>query len=563
MTLDQALSFALIGTTIVLFVSGRLPYDLVALLSLLAGIVIGLIPIEHAFDGFSEDIVIIIATALLVSAAVAKSGVIETIMRPIVPYLTTESRQVPVLVGAVMFMSIFTKNIGALAIFIPVVFQLARRTGTSPSAVLMPMAFASLIGGVITMIGTSPNIVVSKVRQDIVGEPFRMFDYTPVGLGLAIAGLIFLSFGYRLLPKGQKPVSSMDAAFQLEDYTTEARLPAESPMVDKSLAELEAAGDGQVTVATIIRERFRRLVPTPSSILRADDVLLLEGEPEDLERLVSRAKLELAGERHAADDEEQGETMVVEGVITGDSPLVNATPSQFALHDRHGLSVLAVSRSGQRIASRLSALRFRVGDVAVLKGRTTTIADSLGELRILPLAERAIALGSNHRSWIPIGVLGGAMLLVAFGIVPVALAFFSAGVLLLALRSLKMDEAYEAVDWGVLILVGALIPVSDTIRTTGGTELIADWLSGVVELLPPMGSLALMIVAGMAITPFLNNAATVLVVAPIGASLALKLGLKPDAFPDGRGDRGGLRLPHADRAPVQYAGHGARRLSLR
>ena len=528
MTLDQAIAFGIVGVTIALFVWGRLPYDLVALLALLTGLVTGVVPAEHAFSGFSDEIVIIVASALLVSAAVAQSGVVETVMRPLVPHLRSPVTQVPVLAGAVMVLSAFVKNIGALALLMPVAFQLARRTGHSPSALLMPMAFASLLGGLVTLIGTSPNIIVSRMRAEILGEPFRMFDFAPVGAVVALAGLAFLAIGWRLLPRGRRPAAGMEAAFALEAYTTEATLPAESPLAGATVGELEALVTG-VRVASAIRERVRRLPPTPALGLRAGDVLLLEGEPEDLERLQARAGLVLAGEAHAAKQEAE-DAGVVEGVVTEASPLVGSTPAELDLRRRHGVALLAVSRSGQRVSRRLAALRFRPGDVVILKGEQERLPEALGELRVLPLSGRDIALGKRRRSVVPAIVLAAAMALVGLNLVPVAVAFFGAAVVLLTLRALTMREAYEAMEWSVLVLLGALIPVSEAIRTTGGSDLVAGWLAGVVQYLPPLGALALIMAVAMAVTPFLNNAATVLMLAPIAASLAERLHLAPDGF---------------------------------
>jgi di/tricarboxylate transporter len=530
MTLDQALAFGIIAVTIVLFIWGRLSYELVALSALLAGVVTGIIPADKAFEGFADDVVVIVAAALLVSAAVSRSGAVETAMRPVLPYLRSARTQVPALVAAVMVSSIFTKNIGALAIFMPVALQLARRTGSSPSSLLMPMAFASLTGGLITMIGTSPNILVSRVREEVTGQPFGMFDYTPVGLGICAFALAFLAFGWRLLPHGRKSAASMDAAFTMEDYTAEARVPPDSPQIGRTVAELEALGEGRVTVATIIRERFRRYAPTPQWTLQAEDVLLLEGEPEDLERILARARLRLAGERDSGANGPAEEVSVIEGVVTGDSSLIGRTIAQSALRERFGVSLLAVSRSGQRISQRLKAVRFRAGDVLILKGAGNDLPETLGTLGVLPLTERDIALGRRRRSYVPVAVLAVAMAAVAFHLAPVGIVFFAASVVLLLLRSLSMREAYDAIEWPVLILLGALIPVSEAIRTTGGSDLIAGWLSGMVQALPPTGALALMMVFAMAVTPFLNNAATVLMLGPIAASLAQRLGLNPDPF---------------------------------
>lgn len=527
MTPDQAIAFAILGVTICLFVWDRLPYDLVALLALAAGVFAGIIPAAKAFEGFSDDIVIIVGSALVISHAVARSGVIETLMRPLLPYLKTERTQVPILTGAVALMSVFTKNIGALAIFMPVALQLARRTGGSASSLLMPMAFASLLGGTITLIGTSPNIIVSRVREEVTGKPFEMFDYTPVGLGVTLAGLAFLAFGHRLLPRGRRGAASRDAAFTMEGYTAEARVPPDSPLIGRTVAQVQALGDAQVRLAAIIRERFRRFFPSPERQVLAGDVLLLEGEPEDLERLIARGGLQLAGE---APDAARRPMSVVEGVVASDSPLVAQTPVGAGLQPRHGVGLLAVSRSGQRITQRLDTLRLRAGDVVVLKGDGERLPEALGHLRVLPLAERGLSLGASHRSYVPGAVLLGAMGLVALHLVPVSVAFFGAAVLLLVLRVMTMEEAYRAVDWPVLVLLGALIPVSNAVRDTGGTDLIAGWLSQVAQGLPPVAALALVMVAAMAVTPFLNNAATVLMLGPIAATLAGKLGLSPDPF---------------------------------
>src|SRR3954466_11690707 len=217
MTLPQIFSFSIIAATMLLFVWGRLRYDLVALLSLLAAIATGIVAPDKAFSGFSDDIVIIVACALLVSAAVGRSGVIEDALARLLPYLTTRTIQVAVLVGAVTALSAFVKNIGALAMLMPVAFSLARKTNGTPSIYLMPMAFGSLLGGIVTLVGTSPNIIVARLRQELLGEPFGMFDFTPVGLGIALAGVAFLTFGYRLLPQGRKGSASLYDALDIKD----------------------------------------------------------------------------------------------------------------------------------------------------------------------------------------------------------------------------------------------------------------------------------------------------------------------------------------------------------
>ena len=534
MTLDQALAFGLIAATIGLFIWGRLPYDLVALAALVTGVLIGIVPAARAFEGFSSEIVIIVAAALVISEAIARSGVVETLMRPLLPRLRTVGTQVPALAGAVLILSMVTKNVGALAIFMPIALQIARRTGTSPSSLLMPMAFASLLGGLVTLIGTSPNIIISQIRRDTTGHPFAMFDFTPVGLSVAIAGYAFLWVGWRLLPGNRKAPAGIEAAFNIEAYTLEAQVVPGSESVGRTVAELEQLGDGDVTVAGIIRERFRRFEPTPGWRFEAEDIVLLEGETVDLERLIARGKLHLTGDKAAPTKSGghggNGEVSVIEGVVTGDSRLVGCTPAQLDLASAHGVGLLAVSRSGKRILQRLASVRLRAGDVVVLKGAAETMAEVLGDLRVLPLAERSITLGRSKRSWVPVSVLAAAMLMVGLHVVPVQIAFFSAAVVLLLLRFMTMHEAYETVEWPVLILLAALIPLSEAVHRTGGSELIAGWLSTAVAHLPPVGALAVIMVVVMIVTPFLHNAPTVFIMGPIAASLAVKLGLNPDAF---------------------------------
>ena len=527
MTLDQGIAFGIIGVTIGLFVWGRLAYDLVALMALLACVITGVVPAGRAFSGLGDDVVVIVAAALVISQGIARSGVVEWAMRPLLPYLKTEGRQVPALVLGVTVLSMMTKNVGALAIMMPVALQLARRTGSSPSKLLMPMAFGSLVGGIVTLVGTSPNILIAKVRKDLTGHAFTMFDFTPVGLSLAVVGVVFLSFGYRLLPRGRKAVAGMEAAFTLEGYQAEATVPGESPMVGATVAELEAAGDREVVLTAVVRERFRRLLPTPAMRLRAGDTLLLEGEPESLERIVSRARLRLAEE--AGEDAAEGQS-VVEGVVTAESALVGQTAESLDLAGRFRLVPLAVSRSGERVAQRLRALRFRAGDVVVLKGATAGLPEALGALKVLPLAQRAIALGQSQRGWLPAAILLVAMGCVATGILPVAIAFVGAAVLLMLLRVVPIEEAYRSMEWHVLILLAALIPVGEAVRNTGGTELIAGWLEPPLHLVPPSVALAIIMVVAMLVTPFLHNAPTVLMLGPIAGSIAVKLGMNVDPF---------------------------------
>ncbi len=531
MTLPQILSCSLVAAMMAAFVWGRLRYDVIALLALLAGVALGVVPAKEAFKGFSDDIVIIVASALIVSAAVARSGLVETALARISPALRSTQAQVAVLVFVVAAMSAIIKNIGALAMMLPIAYQLARKDGKSPSVFLMPMAFASLLGGIVTLVGTSPNVIVSRVRQELGGEPFAMFDFTPVGIGIALAGCAFLSVAYRLLPKDRQGSRSLDQALDIKDYVTEARLSEKGLLVGKTVADLRKPGDGEVEVVAILRDGERRRAPLPDASLRAGDIMLLRGEPKALERVVADGGLELVGQHRSTQREGSLDpARTGEAIVTQGSLLEGLSAAEIDLHARFHINLLGISRAGERFTERLRDIRLRAGDVVLLQGDEDLLPERLRELGLLPLAARSLALGSTRRRFVTGSIVAATVIVVALGLLPVAIAFFAAAVALLATRALTLRDAYDSVEAPILVMLAALIPVSDSLRVTGATDVFAGLLAQVGAGLPGWGAVGLMLVAAMAVTPFLNNAATVLVMAPIGAGFAKTLGYNPDAF---------------------------------
>ncbi|MFD2649517.1 SLC13 family permease [Devosia albogilva] len=529
MTLQQILAFGVIGGMMVAFMWGRWRYDVVAVCALLAALALGLVPPEAAFSGFSDDIVIIVGSALVVSAAVSRSGIMEIAVRRFAPGISTPRAQLILLVTVVTVLSAFVKNIGALAIMMPIAFQMARKSGVSPSMFLMPMAFGSLLGGLMTQIGTSPNIIVSRVREEMVGQPFGMFDYTPVGAALSIVGIGFLAVFYWLLPERRREETGMDKAIEIKNYTTEARVGSDSAAVGKSVAQIQAAGDGAAMVTRIMSANGNTRTPLPDATLKAGDILLIQGEPDALDKMVSQSGL-VFSERRGAATRDAADIGIIEAVVGESSGLIGASAQELTLFDRTGLNLLAISRRGERLTERLGQIRFQNGDVILLQGHLKRLPELLREWDCLPLVERGLRLGSVRNGLIPLGILLVAMAATAFGIVPVAAAFFAAAVAMVLTRSVPLRDVYAQIDAPILIMLACLIPVSDTLRSTGGTDVIAGLLSQVASMMPAWGALALIMIAAMAVTPFLNNAATVLVMAPIAASFASSLGYAPEAF---------------------------------
>jgi di/tricarboxylate transporter len=408
--------------------------------------------------------------------------------------------------------------------------QFSRRIKASPSRLMMPLAFGSLLGGLMTLIGTSPNIIVSRVREDLTGHPFSMFDFFPVGAGIAVMGLLFLIFGWRLLPERRSPTSSAEGELHIRDYLTEVRLLPNSPLIDGTVGDLEALSGGAVTVAALIRDKGHRYIPGEHWRLLQDDVIIVETDPENLKKLLTAGKLEIVtGSADKADTMEPWEELVLmETVVAPSSPLVGCTIKEFRLRSRFGVNVLALGRGGRQLVTQLRQIPIQVGDVMVVQGPSNAMATVLADLACLPLAYRNLAFDKPRRFNLAVPILMIAILLISLEVVTVAVGFFAAAVILVVTRHLSLREAYEAIDWPILVMLGALIPVSDAIQSTGASDLIAGGLASLAVTLPSEGTVVLMLLAAMLLTPFLNNAATVLVMAPIAASLAHRLGLNAD-----------------------------------
>lgn len=529
MTLPQWLSVATLAGMMALFLWGRFRYDVTAVIALLAALAIGVVKPKEAFAGFSDDIVIIVGSALVMSAAVQRSGAIETLLAFSSRYARRVRSQLLLLTASVGLASALIKNVGALAMLMPAAVQMAKRGGANPSVFLMPMSFASLLGGLMTLIGTSPNIIVSRVREEMTGRPFAMFDYLPTGLGLLLVGLVFLRFAYRLLPRDRRAAPNLGEALNISGYVTQATLVAGSAPIGETIDEFLDRHEQEVGVTAVLRGDMQGEVQ-PGVHLRESDVLILSGEPDALERVVARDGLALAGEDKPDAPCPGDDIGVIEAVVPNDSPLIGRTAGRLLMRERLGINLIAVSRAGETLASKPGQIVLRGGDVIVLQGPLDILPQRLQQLGALPLAERAIRLGSNRRGWLPLVILAGAMVASATGAVPVAVAFFAAAGLVVITGALPVAEAYEAIEWPILIMLAALIPVSGSLQTTGASDVIATQLAHVAASLPSWGAVALILVVAMAVTPFLNNAATVLVMAPIAAVFANDLGYRPEAF---------------------------------
>lgn len=530
MTAPQALSFAIIGGAVLVFAWGRFRYDVVALVALFVGVLTKDVPIKSAFSGFTSDVVVIIACALIVSAAIQQSGVIEWAVRPLLDRLKSTSTQVPVLAAATAFLSTLTKNVGALAIMMPVALRITRNTESSPSSLLMPMSFMSLLGGLVTLVGTSTNIIVSQVREETVGEPFKMYDFAPVGLTLTLLGLVFVSFGWRLLPRDRKGRAGLGEANAEAAYSTEAKVPEEWPAEMKTIARLKLEKD-DVRVLTVVGKDGKSRKASQRTPLKPGMTLVLEGDAEALARVFQRTPLEETRKKEdVKKDEPSEETRTIEAVVQSGSPLIGHSAERMRLQQHYGVQLLAIGRANARITERLRDVTVRSGDLLVLRAGEKALPEVLANLSLLPLAERSVQIGGGRRRFVPVLILAIAMTLLALNIVPVVGAFFGAALLMILSGSISMREAYSSLEAEVLVLIGALTPLSEAVQHSGGTDLIAHGLATILHGTPALLALGTMLIAAMACSPFLHNAPTVLVLGPIAVGVAKGLGLGADAF---------------------------------
>ena len=520
--------FVVLGLAFILFATGKWRYDLVALMALLLVVVAGIVPADEAFLGFGHPAVVTVAAVLIASRGLTNSGIVDMIVREISRVGGYFTLQMSALTGLVAAASAFMNNVGALALMMPVAVKMARLKERSPSLLLMPLAFGSLLGGLVTLIGTPPNIIIATFRGEITGEPFRMFDFSPVGLGLALVGLLFISLiGWRLIPlrKGQ---ASREDLFQIKDYITEVRVPEDSKLAGKFLQELGSVTEAEVLVVGVIRQTQKLQAPSSLEIVKPGDILVVKADADDLKALVDAAGLELVGSEEL--EEEEREINMAEAVVMADSTLVGRTARSLNLRWRFGINLLAVARQGARLQVRLGNIKLAAGDVLLVQGRADNLEEVLSSLGCVPLGEREVRIGQPRRAFLGVAIFGGAIISAAFNLLPVQIALTTAAVLMILLGLLTLREAYESINWPVIILLGAMIPVGQALEATGGAELIASLLLRVSGELSPALTLTVIMAGTMLLSDVVNNAAAAVLMAPIALNVAWGLGASTDSF---------------------------------
>lgn len=528
MTYEQGFLFGLLGVLFAVLVWGRVRYDLVSFSALIIAVFAGVVPVDDAFSGFGNQAVVIVALVLIVSRALQSAGAVELIAR----YVVKPDRSLPMHIGIMSgvgaIMSAFMNNVAALAMLMNLDMEAARKSKWSASLTLMPLAFATVLGGIITLIGTPPNILISQIRARETGEPFAVFDFTPVGLICAIAGVIYIALiGWRLIPDRSAPGSETTES---EHFVVEAKVPDEAKMIGQTPRDLyELADKHDVIILGLVRRGKRLGGFAANETIRKADQLVLEGNTKSIEAFIGAAGLSAHGQ-----DKHGGLTgtsmTLVEAVVPKEARLAGRTAYDLRLLNRRGVSLIGVSRQGRRFRNRVQHLQIRPGDLVLLLGPELRVAQVAEWLGVWPIERGRHAVVQRQKALTAIGIFGLAILGAVLGIAPLAITLAAAVILYALLNIVNAREVYESVDWPVIVLLATLIPIGNALETTGGTRLIADVLVSVSSALPPWAVLTVIMVATMVISDFLNNVATALIAAPISIDVARALDVSPDPF---------------------------------
>ncbi len=531
MTTQQAIAFGILGVTLVMFIWARWRYDVVAMFALLAVVLTGVVPAKDAFIGFAHPAVITVAAVLVISRGLQNAGLVDVVAKAIAPLRGRENLQLVAQCTVIAVLSSFMNNVGALALMLPVALRNAYRDGYPPAKSLMPLAFASLLGGLVTLIGTPPNIIIATFRANQSGKPFGMFDFTPVGATVALVGLAFLVLvGWRLIPFNRRK-SDSGPAFAIESYFTEAEVPDNSKAAGMTIYELEQLADDDVIIAGLVHDNQRRLIPAGNQRLRARDVVVLRGDTDALKSVIDAAGLKLVGDKDIRrEDLKSDDIELVEAVVSPGSKLIGSTPISARLRTIHGVNLLAIARQGRRIDERLGHVQFHAGDVMLLQGPRSEMPEILARLECLPLAERSLGLGRQRRLILAGGIFAASVVTVVMGLLPVHIAFTAAAACLVATNIVRPTEVYTAIDWPVIVLLAAMFPVGIALEATGGTAVVASEIMRLTEGLGVAWVLLVVLVGTMFMSDVINNNATAVLMAPIATTVATRLGVSSDPF---------------------------------
>ncbi|MEE4216050.1 MAG: SLC13 family permease [Xanthomonadales bacterium] len=530
---DQVILFTLLFFVFVFLVWGRWRYDLVAFTALLVAVVAGVVPLEKAFSGFGHPAVVVIALVLIVSKGLFNSGVIELLSRYLVDASRKTASHIGIMSGFAAALSAVMNNVAALALLMPLDMQAAAKSGRSPAVTLMPLSFASILGGMITLIGTPPNIVIAEYRGDALGEPYRMFDFAPVGLAVAAVGVAYVALiGWRLIPLARGRSDAARELFELGGYVAEVSVPETSSAIGKRVRDLDAAAaEHGAEIIGLVRRGERQPGMARRVEIRRNDVLVLKAAPDGIEGLVGALGLEYAKSGRSDDGVFSGGGMsLLEVVVPRGARIEGRSALSLRLMYRHGVSLLGVSRQGKRFSERVRELEIQAGDILLLLGDEERLADIVTWLGCLPLAERGLQVTQRKKAGLAVLIFASAVLLASLGVIYLPVALGIAVVLMVLTGIIPVRKVYDSIEWPVIVLLGSMIPIGVALESSGGTALIASSIVNAASSLSPAAVLVILMVVTMTLSDVMNNVATAVIAAPVALNIANSLEVNPDPF---------------------------------
>lgn len=528
---DQVILFCLLGVVFGLLVWGRIRYDLVAFGALVVAIVIGVVPQEEAFAGFGHHATVIIALVLIVSRGLSNSGAIELIAGKVIDSGRTLFMHISVMSGVSAILSAVMNNVAALALLMPIDMQAAKKAKRNVRLSLMPLSFASILGGMITLIGTPPNIIIASFREQAMGEPFGMFDFSPVGAVTALAGVIFIVVvGWRLIPVGDSDDARSELELPHEDYIAEVRVAADTSIIGRHVRDLDAETDeADVEIIGLVRKGKRLPGRARREEIRQGDILVIEADAEHIDAFVGAFKLEYVGSEKYVGHAAEG-LVLVEAVVPDNSRIEGRSAFSLRLLYRHGITLLGVSRRGKTFRERVRKLDTQAGDVLLLLGPSERLDDVVKWLGCLPLQERDLQVVQRHKAWIAVASFAIAIAAATSGIIHLPEALALVCMVMVGFNIVPLKEIYTSIEWPVIVLLGSMIPIGSALEASGGTALIAQQIIDFAEGYGPVIVLTLLMIVTMTLSDVLNNTATTVIAAPIAIDIANRLSVNPDPF---------------------------------
>jgi di/tricarboxylate transporter len=531
MTTDQTILFSLITLIFIFLLWGKIRYDVTAFAALVLASLAGVIPKDQIFTGFGHPAVIIIALVLIVSRGLSRSGAIDMLASKLVDSSRSLTKHIGLMAVVSAALSSIMNNVAALALLMPVDMQAAQRAKRSPALTLMPLSFASILGGMVTMIGTPPNIVIATFRESALGEPYGMFSFAPVGLVVAIVGVLFVSFiGWRLIPVERGKHDTLLELGDFQDYISNAKVPEASSAVGKTLKNLEPfAEESDVNILGLIRRGKRLPGSARREAIRKNDLVVLEGRPDAIDQFVGSADLE-----HVGADKHDGVLAdavgLVEVVVPKGAMIEGRTATDVRLLYRRNVTLLGISRKGRRIREQVRKAPIKAGDILLLLGPEEQLPDVVDWLGCLSLAERGFEVPQRGKAWTAVAIFAAAIIAASTGLIYLPMALAAVVVAYVLLRIVPLSQVYSSVEWPVIVLLGSMIPIGAALEESGGTTLVAnaivDWTAG----WPTVAVLTILMLVTMTLSDVLNNVATALIAAPIAIDIATRLDANPDSF---------------------------------